>query len=438
MENEKGNDMKRRHLLALTIALSASTALPAFGQDAAKPYAGTQISVLMEGHATTDGIQALLPEFTKETGIEVNLEIVPEADITAKELLEFSSASGRYDVVQNNIIFIPAFVKAGYIDPLDELATKLPNYLDKSDFVPGYLNTNVVDGKLYGLPVYGESTFLMYRKDLFEQYGIQPPKTFDDVMAAAKTIKEKSEGKIAGITMRGMQGIQSVYVWAGWLWGYGGEFISADGKSGLGSDEAAKALDAFASVLRNFGPLGVANFGWEENRVLFQQGKAGMTMDATVNGAFNEDPSVSTVVGKVGYVPVPAQSDNLKGGSSSLAVHSLYVTNASQQKEAAWLFTSWATAKQQQIKSFGIAPNSGVTSQTALNSDEFNKRYGAFKEAMLGSIANGNPQYLPTVQAANEIINNAGIAVSKALAGTASAKDALAEANAANDAALAR
>lgn len=430
--------MQRRHLLALTIALSASVAMSAFAQDATKPYDGTQLSVLMEGHPTTDGIQALVPEFTKETGIEVQLEVVPESDITAKMLLEFSSGSGRYDLVQNNIIYIPGFVTAGYIEPLDDLATKLPQYLDKSDFVPGYLNTNIVDGKLYGLPVYGESTFLMYRKDLFEQYGLQPPKTFDDVTAAAKTIKEKSNGDIVGITMRGTQGIQNVYVWAGWLWGYGGEFITEDGKSALGSDEAAKSLEAYANVLRNYGPVGVANFGWEENRVLFQQGKAGMTMDATVNGAFNEDPSVSSVVGKVGYVPVPAQSDNLKRGSSSLAVHSLYVTSASQQKEAAWLFASWATAKQQQIRSLGIAPNSGVTSQGAMNSKEFDKRYGAFKEAMLGSIAKGNPQYLPTVQAANEIINNAGIAVSKAIAGTAPAKEALAEANKANDEALAR
>lgn len=412
--------------------------MPAFAEDAAQPYKGAHLAVLMEGHPTTDGIQALLPEFTKATGIEVDLEVVPESDITAKMLLEFSSGSGRYDVVQNNIIYIPGFVQAGYIVPLDDLAAKLPDNYDKADFVPGYLNTSIVDGKLYGLPVYGESTFLMYRKDLFEEYGLTPPKTFTEVAEAAKTIKEKSNGEIAGITMRGAQGIQNVYVWAGWLWGYGGQFITEDGKSALGSDEAAASLDAYARVLRDYGPVGVANFGWEENRVLFQQGKAGMTMDATVNGAFNEDPSISSVVGKVGYTPVPVETDKLKGGSSSLAVHSLYIAEASQQKEAAWLFASWATAKEQQIKSFGIAPNSGVTSQAALNSEEFNKRYGAFKDAMLASIARGNPQYLPTVEAANEIINNAGIAVSKALAGSASAKDALAEANAANDAALSR
>jgi multiple sugar transport system substrate-binding protein len=430
--------MKRRHFIALTLALSSSVAVSAFAQDADQPYKGTRLAVLMEGHPTTDGIQALLPEFTAATGIEVELEVVPESDITAKMLLEFSSGSGRYDVVQNNIIYIPGFLKAGYIAPLDDLAGKFPANFDKADFVPGYLNTNIVDGKLYGLPVYGESTFLMYRKDLFEEYGISPPKTFDDVTAAAKTVKEKSKGEIVGITMRGAQGIQNVYVWAGWLWGYGGEFITADGKSALGTDEAAASLDAFANVLRDFGPVGVANFGWEENRVLFQQGKAAMTLDATVNGAFNEDASVSSVVGKVGYVPVPVETDKLKGGSSSLAVHSLYISSATKQKEAAWIFAAWATAKQQQIKSFGLAPNSGVTSLAALNSEEFNKRYGAFKDAMLASINAGNPQYLPTVAAANEIINNAGIAVSKVLAGTATAKDALAEANAANDAALSR
>lgn len=430
--------MKRRSLIVLTAALAATTVMPAFAQDAAKPYAGTRLSVLMEGHPTTDGIQALLPEFTAATGIEVELEVVPESDITAKMLLEFSSGSGRYDVVQNNIIFVPGFVKAGYIEPLDDLATAAPQYLDKADFVPGYLNTNVLDGKLYGLPVYGESTFLMYRKDLFEEYGIAVPKSFADIEAAAKTIKEKSNGEITGITMRGAQGINSVYVWAGWLWGFGGEFINADGGSALATPEAAASLDAFARVLKDYGPVGVANFGWEENRVLFQQGKAGMTMDATVNGAFNEDPAVSSVVGKVGYVPVPVETKTPKGGSSSLAVHSLYVSSASANKEAAWLFASWATAKEQQIKSLALAPNSGVTSQAALNSEDFNSRYGAFKDAMIASINAGNPQYLPTVAAANEIINNAGIAVSKVLAGTASATDALAEADAANTAALSR
>ncbi len=430
--------ISRRHLLAATAATGLFTAavLPAYAQT--KPFDGIQLSVLMEGHPTTDAIQKMLPEFRAATGIDVALEVVPEQDITAKILLDFSSKSGRYDVVENNIIYIPGLLASKSIVPLDDNLAKQVNYFDKADFVPGYFNTNVVAGKTYGLPVYGESTFVMYRKDLFQQYGLSEPKTFGDIQTAAKTISEKTNKKIAGITMRGQQGIQGVYVWAAYLWGYGGLFLDAQGKSALATSQGVAALEAFTKVLNDYGPVGVANFGWEENRLLFQQGKAAITLDATVNGAYNEDPSASSVAGKVGYVPVPMQSASPKGGSSSLAVHSLYVSADSQHQEAATLFAAWATAKEQQSKSMDTDPNSGVTSLTALNGEVFTKKYGAFKDAMLAAISHGNPQYLPTIAKANEVINNTGIGVSKALAGSLSAADALKEADEANNAALAR
>lgn len=427
----------RRNILKSAAAASVATILPATAYSQDKPFDGVQLSALLEGHPTTDAIQKMLPEFKALTGIDVALEVVPESDITAKMLLEFSSKSGRYDIVENNIIYVPGFVKSGYIVSLDDYLAKHAEHFDKADFVPGYFNTNVLEGKTYGLPVYGESTFVMYRKDLFEQYGLAEPKTFEEIENAAKTISEKTNKEITGITMRGLQGIQGVYVWAAYLWGYGGSFLDG-GKSALATPEGVKALEDFTRVLQQFGPVGVANFGWEENRLLFQQGKAAITLDATVNGAYNENPAESTVVGKVGYVPVPMKSSSPKGGSSSLAVHSFFVTADSKNQEAAALFSSWATAKEQQLKSIETDPNSGVTSLATLNSEGFGKRYGAFKDAMIAAINAGNPEYLPTVEQANEIINNTGIAVSKALAGTATAADALKEADAANNAALSK
>lgn len=430
--------ISRRTLLAATAfaGFPGLLATPSAAQN--KPFDGVQLSVLMEGHPTSDAIQKMLPDFKAATGIDVALEIVPEQDITAKTLLEFSSKSGRYDLVQNNVIYVPGFVASGYIVPLDASLAKQARYFDRADFVPSYLNTNVVDGKTYGLPVYGEGTFLMYRKDLFQEYGLSEPKSFEDIENAARTVSERSNKRVAGITMRGRQGIENVYVWAAYLWGFGGSFLDAGGKSALATPEGVTALEAFTKVLRQYGPVGVANFGWEENRLLFQQGKAAMTLDATVNGAFNEDPAVSSVVGKVGYVPVPMKSASPKGGSSSLAVHSFYVSADSRNQDAAALFAAWATAKEQQSKSMETDPDSGATSLTVLNGENFGKRYGAFKNAMLAAIDVGNPQYLPTIDQANEVINNTGIAVSKALAGSASAADALREADKANNAALAR
>jgi len=421
--------------VAVFTAIAATTSA-VFAQE--KPFTGQRLSVLMVGHPTTDAVRKALPDFTAKTGIDVDLEVVPEADSVPKMMLEFSAGSGRYDVVEASSIHIQGFVGAKYIAPLEGFSTKYGEFFDKNDFVPTYLKPNIVEGNLYGLPLFGESSFLMYRKDLFEQYGIAVPKTFDEIEKAAKTVKEKSNGEVVGITMRGQQGIQGVYIWASYLWGMGGSFLTEDGKSALDTPEATKSLETFAHVLREYGPVGVANMGWEENRLLFQQGKAAMTIDATVNGAFNEDPAVSTIVGKVGYAPIPVQTTKPKGGSSSLAVFNLHVASDSQQKEAAWLFTSWATSKQQQIHSLETDPNSGVTSLAAMDSKAFNKRYGAFKTAMLASLSNGNPQYIPTVPQANELVNNAGIAVSKVLAGTTSATDALKEANDLNNAALTR
>ncbi len=138
-------------------------------------------------------------------------------------MLEFSAGSGRYDVVEASSIHLQGFVGSNYIAPLDELAAKHGEYFDKADFVPSYLKPNLVQDKLYGLPLFGESSFLMYRKDLFELYGIAVRKA----STRSKPQPRKSrtlEGEIVGITMRGQQGIQGVYIWASYLWGMGGPF----------------------------------------------------------------------------------------------------------------------------------------------------------------------------------------------------------------------
>lgn len=396
------------------------------------------LRVLLEGHSTSDSIKALLPEFEKETGIKVQAEIVPYNDLTSKALLAFSSHSGRYDVVMDDWVHAVGYASAGYITPVDKWMKSDTKFYNKADLVPSYADTLRYKDAYYGLPVYGESTFLMYRKDLFEQYGIAVPKTFDELTAAAKTIKEKTNGQVAGITLRGAQGIQNTFAWAAFLWGYGGQWIDSNGKSAISSPEAIAATNAFVNILKNYGPIGAANFGWQENRLVFQQGKAAMTIDSTVNGGFNEDPKQSSVVGKVGYAPVPAQPGDHPGNSGALQVHGMFINSDSKHQDAAWKFISWATASQTQMKSVELNPNAGVSSLSAINSDAFAQRYGAFKDGMLAALKNGNAKYLPTVPQATQIINITGIALSEALAGTQSVESALKAANTRNNKALSR
>jgi ABC-type glycerol-3-phosphate transport system substrate-binding protein len=90
---------------------------------------------------------------------------------------------------------------------LDEFINNsvLNQYWNAEELVPTYLKAMQHEGKTYGFPVYGESIFLMYRKDLFQEYGINVPTTMTGLEAAARTIKEKSNGSIAGITLQGQR-----------------------------------------------------------------------------------------------------------------------------------------------------------------------------------------------------------------------------------------
>ena len=90
------------------------------------------------------------------------------------------------------------------------------------------------------------------------------------------------------------------------------------------------------------------------------------------------------------------------------------------------------------MKSVELNPNAGVSSLSAINSDAFAQRYGAFKDGMLAALKNGNAKYLPTVPQATQIINITGIALSEALAGTQSVESALKAANTRNNKALSR
>jgi len=424
-------------LLVSACSSNSTTDNSNLGQENA-PYKGQEITALLEQHPTSNALQKMLPEFEKETGIKVNLEIIPEGDIPPKALLDYSSKTSRYDIVMADWIFGQGFQHGDYIEPLNPYIdnSSLNKYYNGNDFLKSYREMMKRDGKYYGIPVYGESTFLMYRKDLFEKYGLQVPKTFDELMNAAKTIQDKTNGEIAGITLRGQQGIEAVYVWSGLLGGFGGKWIDEHGKSAIASPESIAATKFYSELLNKYGPTGVANFGWQENRLLFQQGKAAMTIDATVNGAFNEDPKESGIVGKVGYAQVPAQSEKFKGKSASLDSHGLFLSKESKHKEAAWLFMSWATNKEQQLKALKLEPNSGITSLEAINSPEFNQKFGSFKEAMLEAINTGNPDYLPLIPNINEVINNTGIAISKSLLGKSSPEVALNEANDKNNALL--
>jgi ABC-type glycerol-3-phosphate transport system substrate-binding protein len=392
---------------------------------------GKEVRVLMEDISYTDNIKSMLPEFEKKTGIKVTIETVPYSDMSAKILQNFAQKSPYYDAVFTDNVFGSGYFASGYVVDLKPFADKDPQYGTLDAFYKPYVKPMTSsEGAVFGLPVYGESTFLMYRKDLFQKYGItQVPQTTEQLEAAAKKISESTNGQVAGITMRGAPGIQSVYPWAGLLRSFGGNFFDASGKIAINSPESVKATEFWAGLLRNYGPKGAANFDWEQNRIAFTQGKAAMTIDATANGPFNEDPKSSTVAGKVGYAPIPYAVGTTPSPSSntsnSLNVHALYLSKFSKNPDSTYKFMSWATGEAVQSNAVKTVESVGVTLDKVLKGQAYATRYGTFQKAVLSQVSTGNVNYLPSGKDSNKIIVETGQALSSVLSGQADAKAAL-------------
>lgn len=425
----------RRHVLAVlglatTVSLLSACTQTSNTSSDAKP-SGT-VHVLAEDINYTDNWKTMLPEFEKETGITVKIDTVPYSNLAAKTLLGFSQKSGEYDVVFNDNTYGIGYHQSKYVDDLTSYVQKNTKYGSTSDFYAPYVQPMQKDNATFGLPVYGESTWLMYRKDLFQQYGIDsPPKTMDELEQDAKILKEKSGGSVAGITLRGAPGIQSVYPWSGFLRAFGGDYYDSKGKLTVNTPESVKATTFWVHLLKNYGPSGAANFDWEQNRIAFTQGKAAMTIDATANGPYNEDTSSSTIAGKVGYAAIPYAISNpptTGNTSNSLNVHGLYLNTYSKNKPAAAAFMFWATSQKVQQNVVKTSEAVGVTNNTILSGTEYAQKYGAFQAAVLAQLKTGNKDYLPAGQDANTIITAVGQALSQSLAGEKSPSAALQQA----------
>jgi ABC-type glycerol-3-phosphate transport system substrate-binding protein len=215
-----------------------------------------------------------------------------------------------------------------------------------------------------------------------------------------------------------------VYVWAGFLRAFGGDW-QTNGAVKVNTPQAVQATEFWSKLLQDYGPPGAADYDWQQNRIEFDQGKAAMTIDATANGPYNEQSQYSSVVGKVGYAPIPNAVASPSSSNHSLEVHALYLSSASHNKDAAWKFMSWATSPTVQQQELTLAPQPGLTATSVLHSAQYNKLYGAFVNVMLSQLATGNPNYLPTGAASNTIINATGTALSQTLSGGASAQSAL-------------
>jgi polyol transport system substrate-binding protein len=278
----------------------------------------------------------------KNPDIKLNWVIVEENVLRQKVTLDVTQHGGLYDLVFIGLYDTPIFAKQGNLLPFENL----PAEYDLEDVFKSIRDGLSYDGKLYALPFYGESSMLMYRKDLFAAKNLTMPEqpTYDDIAKFAEQLTDKSKG-IYGITLRGLPGWGENMGFIDTLVNtFGGTYFDMQWHPTIDTPEWKKAIGFYVDLMKKYGPSGASANGFNQNLTLMATGKAAMWIDATVAGGMLESSKQSKVVGKMGYAPAPIAAT--PNGSHWLWSWAFGMPKSAKQPEAAEKFAAWATSKE--------------------------------------------------------------------------------------------
>ncbi|WP_296106922.1 sugar ABC transporter substrate-binding protein [uncultured Agrobacterium sp.] len=288
-------------------------------------------------------MQGLTKEFTdKNPDIQIEWVTLEENVLRERVTTDIATNGGQYDIMTIGNYEVPIWAKQGWLLPLEKLGDKY----DVNDMLPSIRGGLTVEGKLYAAPFYGESAMIMYRKDLFEKAGLKMPEnpTWEFIGDAARKITDR-KADVNGICLRGKAGWGENMAFITALTNsFGGRWFDENWKPQFDQPEWKNSLQFYVDLMKDAGPSGAASNGFNENLTLFQQGKCGMWIDATVAASFVSNPKDSTVADKVGYALFPTHGE-LKNHGNWLWSWNLAIPKSSQKAESAEKFIAWATSK---------------------------------------------------------------------------------------------
>ncbi len=386
-------------------------------------------------------MQKLSPQWEEATGNTINWVVLEENVLRQNVTTDISTGGGQYDVMTIGTYEAPIW---GNNDWLVSLNEGMAEDWNADDLLPAIRGGLTVDGTLYAAPFYGESSMVMYRTDLMEAAGLEMPDapTWTQIREAAAAMTDR-DADINGICARGKAGWgENMAFLTAMSNSFGARWFDMDWKAQFDSPEWKETIDFYLGMMNESGPAGAANNGFNENLTLFQQGKCGMWIDATVAASFVTNPKDSTVADQVGFALAPDTGLGKRG--NWLWAWSLAIPTSSEKQDVAKDFVSWATG---QGYTALVAENEGWANvppgtRTSLYENQDYLDAAPFAQMTLNSINSADPQK-PTVEevpytgvqfvAIPEfagIANQVGQQFSNALAGNRTAEEALENAQA--------
>lgn len=410
------NSLKSVATAATTMALLAAPALA----NPYEEYEGLTLVVNFPAHPHYEAVVKILPEFTRETGIEVEVDQLPYLKMRERQTLELAQEEGDYDLIAYVV-----FSKADYVyaDQLENLARyfmnpKLadPNY-DADDLIDGYVynigfaggNKGYLEGKtgsLFGIPFGSETSVLGYRTDIFEKHGLKAPETYDEMLDVACRIPELEPG-MGGLSSRAASGHHASHAFLLHLAPLGGRIFDDNWNPIVNNDAGIEAANALKTIV-DCGPEGATSFGFSEALGSFLNGDTAMFLDTTVVAGQINDPSKSKVVGKVGWAmhPMGVRRGSQTGGFG------IGIPKNAEHKEAAFLLMQWLTSKKgdKLTALAGGNPSRFSTHEDAEVNEKF-PHMAIFGEAL----KHADPDWRPIIPVWGKINADLGTTLSKVL-----------------------
>ncbi len=426
--------MKSLRNTALGLALCATSAMAVSAGE-------LTIATVNNGHMIE--MQKLTPEFEKShPGITVKWVTLDEGTLRSRVTTDISTKGGQFDIMTIGMYEAPIWGERGWLQALE-----FSDAYDVDDILPAMRNGLSYDGKLYAAPFYGESSMIMYRKDLLDAAGMTMPDnpTWGHVADAAAAMTDKDAG-VYGICLRGKPGWGDNMAFLTTMANsFGAKWFNEDWTPDLDSAAWNHAVTMYVDLLTKYGPPGSEGNSFNEILALINEGKCGMWIDATIAASFVSDPKQSKVADVIAFAQSPVAVTSR--GANWLWAWSLAIPAGTKQADDAKTFIEWATSKEYielvaATNGWGSVPT-GTRTSTYENQNFLDA--AVFAEAELKAILSADPSNstqdptpyvgvqfaaIPEFQAIGTVV---GQQMTAALAGNITVEEALANAQKAAD-----
>lgn len=410
-------------VLVIGILILTSTAVAAPGL----PPKPAKLTMAVVAGGETKGLKAILPMWEREMGVKIDLVEFPYPTLYEKLVTAFQANAATFDLLIADDPWMPKFGAEGWLVPLDSTF----GYQRDNDIFPVVYDLGswppprgpVPPGEaskprhLYAITLVGNVEFFMYRKDL-----VSAPTTWNDVVANAKKVNDPGK-PFYGFVIRGAKGNPVISEFTPVLLSYGARIFDNNWRVVLNSKEAIAALTFFTKTLKSYAPPGVANYDAAERAREVATGRAaqGFIWPAEITDIV-ENPSVSQVVGKLGYTLAPAGP----GGKHAPLIGNwlLAIPTGSKNQRWAYEFIQWATSARMQ-KPYALGGGIPFRKSVLLDA-QMNKTFPFFK-AMADSLA-APAEWRPRTQEWFAVEAILGTHVNAALAGVETPEEAITKA----------